>query len=142
MAKNTNPIFESTPVLGLVSLAAANTARNGSGTIATLVTGAADGTRVDAITFISAQASAAANSLMVGRVFLSTDSGATWTLFDETVIAATTASNTAAGARNRLTYSQGIKLKDTTHSIGVTISVYAGVQDRTSVIAEGGDLTA
>lgn len=142
MALRTQPVFEGAPILGFAALTAANTARDGTGTITTLVTGAADGTRVDAITFTSAQATAAANSAMVGRVFLSIDGGTTWRLFDEVAIAATTASNTAVGARNRLTYSLGIKLRDANYRIGVTISVRAGAQDDHHVIAEGGDLTA
>lgn len=142
MAKNTNPPFENDPFIAVTSLTAAITARDGSGSPTTLVTGTTDGLRIDSITFISAQATAAANSAMVGRVFLSVDSGSTWTLYDEVAIAATTASNTAVGARQRLTYALGIKLLDSTYRIAVSISVYAGVQDRVSVIAEGGKLAA
>lgn len=139
MAKNTSPIFELTPIIAHAALTAANAARDGSGTITALVSGGTEGTRIDAITFVSAQATAAANSAMVGRVFLSTDSGTTYRLFDEVAIVATTASNSAVGARNRLTYAQGIILKDSTHRIGVTISVRAGAQDDHHVIAQGGD---
>jgi hypothetical protein len=143
MARNYNNVpVENAPYVASVSLTAANTARDGSGTITTLATGTADGLRIDKITFISAQATAASNSAMVGRIFLSFDSGSTWTLYDEIAIIAVTASNTAVGIRNPLTYSIGLKLLGTTVRIGVTISVYAGVQDRTSVIAEGGDLAA
>lgn len=142
MAKNTSPIFESTPRIESVALTAANTARDGTGTITTLSIGAADGTRIDSITFESAQATAAANSAMVGRVFISYNSGSTWFLFDEVAIIAATASNTAIGARNVLSYAQGIILKDTTQRIGVTISVRAGAQDDHHVTARGGDLTA
>lgn len=142
MAKNNAPVFELVPRIEQVALTAANAARDGSGTVTSLVTGVADGTRIDAITFTSAQATAAANSANVGRVFLSIDSGTTWRLFDEIAIAAVTASNTAIGARNRLTYPQGIILKDTTHRIGVTIAVRAGAQDDHHVVAQGGDLGA
>lgn len=142
MAKNTSPIFELEPILGFAALTAANTARDGTGTVTTLVTGAAEGTRVDAITFTSAQATAAANSAMVGRVFLSTDGGTTWRLFDEIAISAITASNTAVGARNRLNYAQGILLRNANYKIGVTISVRAGAQDDHHVTAQGGDFAA
>lgn len=141
MAKNVNPIFELTPVIGLVALTAANTARDGSGTISTLATGGSDGSRIDAITFTSAQATAAANSANVGRVFLSVDGGTTWRLFDEIAIAAVTASNTAVGARNRLVYPNGIILKDANYKIGVTIAVRAGAQDDHHVTAQGGDFS-
>lgn len=142
MARNQQVVLENEPFIAAATLAAANTARDGSGTVATLVTGITDGLRIDEIVFISAQATPAANTVMVGRVFLSLDAGATWNLFDEVPILAVTASNSAVGVRNRLTYPNGIKLEGTNHRIGVTISVYAGVQDRHTVIALGGKLAA
>lgn len=142
MAKNNNPVFGNTPVIGVANLTSANLANDGSGTITSIVTGSAEGTRIDSITFINSQASNAASSAMTGKVFISVDSGVTWTLFDEIAIATVTRSASAVGSRNVLSYSDGILLKDTTHQIGVAISVYAGVEDRTSVIARGADLGA
>ncbi|HBY60991.1 MAG TPA: hypothetical protein DEH78_14305 [Solibacterales bacterium] len=49
MAANTTPIFTLTPVIPVVQIATANTNRDGTGTMGTLLTGATDGTRVDAI---------------------------------------------------------------------------------------------
>lgn len=138
MPANINPVFTITPVLGKARLAAANTARDGSGTVAFLCSGNTNGTRIDKITFTSAQASAAANSLMVGRVFVSDTSGANYRLYKEVVIVAVTASNTAQGAQQQIVFTGGLILPFGTY-IGVTQSVYAGAQDQMDVIAEGGD---
>lgn len=46
MAANTNPVFTLTPVVGMVQISTINTARDGSGTMGTLITGATDGTRI------------------------------------------------------------------------------------------------
>jgi hypothetical protein len=50
MAANTTPIFTLTPVVGCVAIATANTARDGSGTIGTVLTAGAEGTRIHRIT--------------------------------------------------------------------------------------------
>ena len=138
MPANTNPVFTITPVIGRVRVAAANTARDGSGTINFLCSGNTNGTRIDKITFTSAQATAAASSLMVGRVFLSDSAGANYRLYKEVVIVATTASNTAQGAQQQIVFISGLILPPGCF-IGITQSVYAGVQDQMDVIAEGGD---
>jgi glucose-6-phosphate isomerase len=143
MSKNFNNVpIQNNSVIAKTALAAANTARDGSGTIVTLVSGVTDERRINEIVFISAQAAAAANSAMVGRVFLSIDNGATWSLFDEVKILAVTSSTTEVGARYSIPYPEGVILKDSNYKIGVTISVYGGVQDRFEVWALGGDFAA
>lgn len=142
MAINTSPVFGRIPKLGVVTLTAANTARDGSGTIATLVAGAADGTRIDKVTFISAQATAAASATNTMRVWRSIDTGTTWYLYQEALETGVTASNTAIGATTVFSFPDGIFLKDATHLIGVTMSIRAGAQDDHDVIAEGSDFTA
>ena len=47
MAANTVPLFVDTPLGDAIKFSTANTARDGTGTIADLVIGAADGTRID-----------------------------------------------------------------------------------------------
>ncbi len=49
MAANTTPIFALTPQIGRVRISTANTGRDGSGTVGTVITGATAGTRVDRI---------------------------------------------------------------------------------------------
>lgn len=138
MPANINPVFTITPVISRARLTAANTARDGSGTVAFLCSGNTNGTRIDKITFTSAQASAAANSLMVGRVFISDNSGANYRLYKEVVIVAVTASNTAIGAQQQIVFTGGLVLPSGVY-VGVTQSVNAGVADQVDVIAEGGD---
>ena len=49
MAANTQPIFTLTPVCTVGQVTTANTARDGTGTIATIFTAGADGSRIEAI---------------------------------------------------------------------------------------------
>lgn len=49
MAANTKPIYPLTPVIGMGTIAAANTAKDGTGTVVTLFTAGVDGGRVDKI---------------------------------------------------------------------------------------------
>lgn len=49
MAANTTPIFTITPKVGMVRIATANTGRDGTGTLNTILTGGTNGTRVDRI---------------------------------------------------------------------------------------------
>jgi len=138
MPANTAPIFGLTPNLTHATLAAANTARDGSGTLVTLYTVGANGGRVDRITWTSAQATAAANSAMVFRVFVTDNAGANPRLLREVAVTAVTASNTAIGATQVITFLGGLILQ-TGQIIKVTQSIYAGVQDQSHVFAEGID---
>ena len=142
MATNTSAIFTRIPKVGVATLTAANTARDGSGTITTIMAGAADGSRCDQITFMSAQATVGASANNVMRVWRSIDTGTTWYLYDELAESGLTSSQTAAGAKSVFTYPNRIFLKDTTHLIGVTMGIRASAADDHDVIAEGGDFTA
>lgn len=137
MAANTTPIFALTPEVVTCEITAANTARDGSGALVTLVTAGTDGTRVERIKFSSAQASAAANSLMVCRVFVTDTSGANPRLIEEVALPAVTASNTVAGSSATITFVAGLILK-AGQLIRVAQSVYAGVQDKVQVMAQVG----
>lgn len=138
MAANTAPIFTLTPNCPVVAVAAANTARDGSGSLVTLFTAGADGSRIESITFTSAQATAAASSAMVGRVFLTDNAGANPRLISEVAIATATASNTAVGAVATITFTDGLIIP-TGCIVKVAQSVYAGVEDQMHVLAQGGD---
>ena len=135
---NVQPIFVLTPNVGQQRLAAANTARDGSGTVPTAFTAGASGSRVDRIVFTSAQATAAASSAMVGRIFISDTAGANFRLYKEIAIVTATASTTVVGATQTITNTNGLILKSG-QLLGCTISVYAGVQDQMDVTCEGGD---
>lgn len=138
MPANTNPIFTLTPNATICVIAAANTARDGSGTLVTAFTAGTNGSRIESVTFTSAQASAAANSAMVGKVFLTDNAGANPRLIAETILPAATASNTAIGQAQTITFTNGLII-NTGQILKVCQSVYAGVQDQFHVLTKGGD---
>lgn len=138
MAANNNPIFILTPNSLPVTLTAANLASDGSGVITTLVTAGASGTRVEQVVFRNAQLTQAASSAMLGKIFLSDVNGANYRLIGEVTIAATTRSATTIGATSTFTFSPALLMRSG-QLLGVTISVRAGAQDDTAVIAYGGD---
>lgn len=125
------PAFIATPRVEAVSVSTANTATDGTGTITTLITGAASGTRVLEIDVKCAATSAAA----LVNIFVSTDSGTTWKLFDAVTVTAVTMSNTAASFRGVVLYDSLI-LASAAHRLGVTTTI----AQSTNVIALGGDL--
>tara|TARA_R110000868_G_scaffold168322_1_gene403021 strand:+ start:278 stop:697 length:420 start_codon:yes stop_codon:yes gene_type:complete len=138
MAANTAPIFTLTPNCPVVTVAAANTARDGSGTLVTLFTAGADGSRIESITFTSAQATAAVNSAMVGRVFLTDNTGANPRLISEVAISAITASNSVIGSTSTISYSNGLIIP-TGCILKVSQSLYASAADQMHVTARGGN---
>jgi hypothetical protein len=138
MPANTTPIFTLTPNASTCVISAANTARDGSGTLITAFTSGVNGSRIESVTFTSAQASAAANSAMVGRVFLTDTSGANPRLIAETTLPAVTASNTAIGQAQIITFTNGLII-NSGQLLKVCQSVYAGVQDQFQVLIKGGD---
>lgn len=131
----TNPSFIGVPNITQVNVSTANTNLDGSGTVTSLITGAAAGTRVLEVNAQIAITPAGASTASIVRVFLSTDSGSTWRLFDEITLASTTSSNSAKSTRNVATYAN-LVLKDATQRLGVTTSV----SQSTNVIALAGDL--
>jgi hypothetical protein len=126
------PSFISTPRLSAITLSTANTAYDGTGTIATLIQGVAAGTRVLEVTIQSVGTSAAA----VVNLFVSLDNGTTWRLFDTVTISAVTASTTTAPFRITETYTNLI-LPNANARLGATVTV----SQATTVAALGGDLT-
>lgn len=93
------PAFAVTPRIGAVNIATANTNRDGTGTVATLITGAATGTRIAEIVV---QARVTTTAGMV-RIFLY--DGTTYRFWDEVAIAAATVSATVKGTRLATLYS-------------------------------------
>jgi hypothetical protein len=79
MAKNTEPIFTKSPVIGLAEISAANPNLDGTGTIVEVVDGQTEGVRIDQI---EVKATVTTTSGVV-RLFLSFDSGVTWVLWRE-----------------------------------------------------------
>jgi hypothetical protein len=138
MPANTDPVFTLTPRITGVHVAAANTASDGSGSLVTAFTAGTFGSRLDEITVTNAQASAAASSAMVIRVFITDTSGANPRLLREQAMPTATRSTTAVGAQILFSFAGGLTLASG-QLIQVCQSVYAGVQDQNSVVCRGGD---
>jgi hypothetical protein len=138
MPANTSPIFTAVPNTPSVTINAANTARDGSGTLFTLFTAGANGSLVTSITFTNAQAAAGASALKVVRIFITDTAGANPKLFQELLLPAVTASNTVIGATVSANIANGIPLK-AGQIIKVAQSLCATAADNTDVFAIGGD---
>jgi len=138
MPANTSPIFTLTPRAATAIIAAANTARDGSGTLVDVMTAGSNGSRIDFIIFTSSQATAGASSARVQRVFLTDTSGLNPRIISEVVLSAVTASTTAIGATSTITFTNGLIIASG-QKIQVAQSVYASAADNTSVLARGGD---
>jgi len=136
MAKTFTPPFTQTANVAVNTIAAANTARDGSGSIVDVYTAGADGSFVKRITFIPAQATAAAIGAKVFCVFIKRSG--TYYFYNEISIATSTPSTTAIATKAVISFPDGLVL-NASDVIGVTQTVYAGVQDRTSVVIEGSD---
>lgn len=138
MAANQKPIFILTGNFTPGRIAAANTASDGSGTLVTIVTAGTDGTRVDGVRFRNSQATAAASSNMVHRVFLTDTGGANPRLVGEVATATATRSATAIGATSIITFDQPIIMLSG-QLLRVCQSVYVGVQDQFDAVAYAGN---
>jgi hypothetical protein len=123
------PAFAVAPRIGAVNVATANTNRDGTGTVATLVTGAATGTRIAEIVV---QARVTTTAGMV-RIFLY--DGTTYRFWDEVAIAAATVSATVKGTRLATLYSN-LVLPNASWSLVVSTHNAESID----VIALGADL--
>jgi hypothetical protein len=141
MAINKSPIFISAGNFTPGRIAAANTASDGSGSLVTVVTAVTDGTRVDGVRFRNSQASNAASSAMVHRIFLSNTSGSNYRLIGEVATAAATRSASAVGATSIVTFDQPV-IMQSGQLLAVCQSVYAGAQDQFDATAYAGNYTA
>jgi hypothetical protein len=125
----TNPIFAATPRIASVNIATANANRDGSGTVATLITGVAAGTRVSEIV-VKARVTTTAGQV---RVFL--HDGSSFFLLDEIAVTAATVSASVQGVRVSATYNNLI-LPSSSWSVRVSTHNAESID----VIALGADL--
>jgi hypothetical protein len=138
MSANTTPIFINQGNFTPGRIAAANTASDGSGTLVTVVTAGANGTRVDGVRFINSQVTAAAAGAKVFRIFLSDTDGSVYRIVGEVNAAAATRSNTAIGQTAVYSFDQPL-IMQSGQILAVVQSVYAGVQDQTDAVAFAGN---
>lgn len=96
MAANGN--YAATPRAAVAQVSAANTNRDGTGTLVSVITGAATGTRVDDLVI---QATGTTTAGMI-RLFLSLDGGTTNRLIREIPVAAITPSATVQAFNTQL----------------------------------------
>lgn len=134
MAANTSPIFPLEGHTPSVRLSSANTLRDGSGSLATLVTADSNGTRVDEVQWRSASPIGTANSAMVGRVFVTDTSGNNPMIVGEIAITAATPSISAIGATNTFSWREkgGLFLKPG-QILKVAQSAYVDARDQMDV---------
>lgn len=100
MADNTKPLFAITPKLAKCNVSSANTARDGSGTVATLFT-TVQKTKIEKIWYVSEVTTTAG---MI-RIFITDSAGNSPDLFVELPIAAVTVSASVQAATGYVTYS-------------------------------------
>lgn len=92
------PAFAATPRIGMGQVSVANTNRDGTGTLATILTGVAAGTRVDEIVV---EATVTTTAGMV-RIYL--HDGTNARLFDEFLVSAVTVGASTVAYRGSKTY--------------------------------------
>lgn len=125
------PAFAATPRCSAVTVSTANTARDGTGTIATVFTAGASGSRIDEI--VVKATDNPADSIVT--LFIHT--GSTYFLFDEVDLSdPAAASTTVTGYRTSLTYTNLILPTGYSLRAAITVALTAGVMN---VIAFGGD---
>lgn len=90
MTANTSPIFTLTPNALPVAISTANTNRDGTGTLGTIITGGSNGTRIEALKAVAAGTTTAG----VIRYFITDAAGANPKLFEERLVTAVTPSTT------------------------------------------------
>lgn len=119
----TSPAFAVTPKIGVGSVSTQNTARDGSGTIVTIFTGASTGSRINEIVVKST------NDPADSIVTLFLHDGTTAWLFDEIDLGnPAAASNTTPSYRTSVTYTN-LVLPSTSWSLraAITVAPTAGV---------------
>lgn len=118
----TAPVFATKPRIGIGQVSVANAAYDGSGTLATIFTGGADGTKISEIVIQATVTTTA------GRVRLFLFDGTNTRLFEEIAVPAATGSATVSVARVSALYqnltlpSNSWQIRASTHN-AVTINV-------------------
>ena len=130
MTANFKPIFTLTPRIGVVAIATANTGRDGTGTIGTVITAGANGTRIHRV---SVKATVTTTAGVV-RLFIY--DGAAYFLWREITVTALTVSATV----NSFEYN--LELLNERAMIlpsGYSLRASTEKSENINVIAEGGD---
>lgn len=102
MAKQNEPVFTINGVVSETNFGTANTARDGSGTIATAYTAPSDGARISYLRFKATVNTTAG----MWRIFERVNSGGTWRLIGEVSIPAITVSATVPAAEGEFYFTE------------------------------------
>lgn len=125
----TAPVFIGTPKTWVGQLTAANTNRDGTGTVVTIATaGAAPGSRIDSIEIVGV------GSVTAGMVRLFLHDGTNYRLFREIAVSATVPSGTVEGWRAVFNFLEGLTLPNLWSLRASTHNA-----ETFNVIARGGD---
>lgn len=138
MAANTTPIFTLTPNIGTGITSGSNPASDGSGTLVTVFTAGANGSRLDYIKITNAQVTPAASTAMVIRAFVTDTDGNNPRLIGEVALATATRTASVIGATSTISFANGLNLKSG-QLVKIAQSAYAGLQDLLHYVAVGGD---
>lgn len=124
-----NPAFASTPKLASATISTANSARDGTGTIGTIVTGGTSGSRIDTV-LIKATVTTTA-----GMIRLFVHNGTTYYLITEIYVPPQTASSTVPSFETQFVFENGLLLPTSSWSLR------ASTQNAESfnIVAIGGD---
>lgn len=135
------PSFVASANIGFARPTGANTNSDGSGTLETLITAAASGTRVDRISVrgSSVTTDPLASSTCILRIFLTDTSGANPRLIEEIIIPSGDKSNTTLAASASIVFPGGLLMKSG-QLLKCCQSVYAANVTQFDIVAYGGDL--
>jgi hypothetical protein len=129
---NTQPIFPSAVVVGKANISTANTNRDGTGTLGTVATGGAQGTKIDRIK-VKAQGTTTAGMV---RLFL--HDGTTFYLLGEIAVSAVTPSASVASFEGELVRTDGLPIAVLPNS-SWTLRASTHNAETFSVLSFGGD---
>lgn len=124
----TSPAFASNPAIGAATVSAANTARDGSGTLVDVLSAGASGTRIDAIN-IKATATTTTGTV---RIFIY--NGTTSFLLTEASVLAVTVSATQPAFETALYWPEGLILPP-----GYKIKASTEKAESFNIFARGGN---
>lgn len=128
MAVSNVPIYVQTPFIASGQVSAANTNRDGTGTIATITTGTTNGRRISKITIKAIVTTTA------GQVRFYIDDTVNVRLIKEVVVAAITVGAAVAGFVDEALYSEGLILPN-----GYILKASTVNAEAMNIIVEGAD---
>lgn len=130
---STTAQYASTPKTAIASVSTANTARNGTGTIATIFTAGASGSRIERVVVV------AQGTTTAGMIRLFIHDGTTAWLYDEIPVSAITPSGTVPSFSATLQAFSNPDLMPLTLPTGYSLRAATNNAETFNVIAVGGD---